>query len=206
MNIQRKILVGITGVAVFALSSLIASAHVAVKPNSVDVGAFQTFTVSVPSERDTATVGIRLPLPDGLESVTPTVKPGWKVEVKKHSLPDGDHPYEIEWTGGTIPGHFRDEFTFSAKAPTTPGQLVWKAYQKYSDGSIVSWELSPTDEQPKKEDGSPDFSNVGPYSKTDVIDDLNASSRADMSLPLSITALLIAVAGAAVSLRNKGMR
>lgn len=193
----------ISSVALF-LAAHVAFAHVVVRPDTAGIGSFQTFTVSVPSEKDFATVELHLLLPDGLEFVTPSVKPGWNVEVLKHAFPSGEHPYEIQWGGGSVPGHFRDDFTFSAKVPTTPAVLQWKAYQKYSDGSVVSWDLGPDLRQPTKPDGSPDFSSKGPYSKTNIVDDLGVSkTNKDASFSISIAALLVALASAAVSLRKK---
>ena len=139
-------------IGLLVLSFLVAStalAHVTVKPSQVGVGSFQIFNISVPGERDAATIGLRLVLPDDLGHVTPTVKPGWRVEVKEK---------EIVWSGGNIPAHFRDDFTFSTQVPGEEVKLAWKAYQTYSDGTTVSWELAPGAEQPKKADGSPDFS------------------------------------------------
>ncbi len=184
---------------------LIASAHVVVRPDEVGVAAFQTFVVGVPSERDLSTIEVRLLLPDGLEFVTPTVKSGWKVDVKKHTLPDGDHPYEIAWSAGSVPGHFRDEFSFSARVPATPTSLGWKAYQKYSDGSVVSWDLDSSATQPTKEDGSPDFSKVGPQSETAVIDDLTKDTSSQGDRAFSIGALIVALASFVVAMRRRKM-
>lgn len=205
---MRKIVCSCIAVAVLVFSNS-ALAHVVVRPDHAGVAAFQTFTMSVPSEKEFATVNIRLALPDGLEFVTPTVKPGWQVEVKKHELPGGPHPYEIVWSGGSIPAHFRDDFTFSAKVPASPTTLLWKAYQTYSNGAVVSWDLDPKDEQPKKTDGSPDFSQIGPYSQTNIVDDLSApapeeaNDTMDMSFALGVAAILIAAASLVVSLKRK---
>jgi uncharacterized protein YcnI len=199
---------------VFVLSLLtanVALAHVSVRPDKVGVAAFQTFNVSVPSEKDLATTSLRLVLPTGLESVTPTVKPGWNIEVKTH-LQDGvTHFLEILWSGGSVPGHYRDDFTFSAKAPATAGTLAWKAYQGYADGSVVSWELAPNAEQPKDAEGKPDFSRVGPYSQTAVVDDLSttntlapvATAAADRTpLIVGSLAFVISLAALVLSLRK----
>jgi uncharacterized protein YcnI len=194
----------------FVLSVLIFSfattavAHVVVRPDTVGIGAFQTFTVSTPSEKDEATVGIRLVLPEGLGSVTPTVKSGWNVKVVTDDSEEAN-PIEILWTGGKIPGHFRDDLTFSARVPAEPVTLLWKAYQTYSDGSVISWELGPDDPQPQKEEGGPDFSVFGPAAQTQIIDDLTEKGQGntDTSLAFSIMALIIALASLVVSVRKK---
>lgn len=151
-----------------------AQAHVTVKPAQVGVGAFQTFTVSVPSEKPIPTTAVRLVLPEGLHHVSPTVKPGWTINLVK----DGDEVKEIVWTGGSIPAEFRDEFTFSSQVPSEEGTVMWKAYQTYRDGSVVAWELGSGDQQPKKADGTNDYSSSGPASTTKIVNDLDAKPAA----------------------------
>ncbi len=146
-------------------------AHVTVKPNQVGVGAYQTFTVSVPTEKDVATTGVRVAIPEGLESVRPNVKPGWKIELKKSGTGDDARVTEIVWTAGSIPADQRDEFYFSAKTPAAVTSVMWKAYQTYADGVIVSWDQDPMAEV--KDDES---SNTGPYSMTEVVNDLATSN------------------------------
>lgn len=168
----------------FMLIAGVASAHVTVKPSEVGVGSFQTFSISVPTERDMPTTGLRIVIPEGLEHVSPTVKPGWTirmVEEEGEEATAGEHEEgvvkEIIWSGGSIPAHFRDDFTFSAKVPAQTTTLLWKAYQTYRDGSIVSWELAPNQEQPKNQDGSSDYSKFGPASQTKIIDDLSNTDK-----------------------------
>lgn len=193
--------------AMFIGSVSIASAHVSVKPNEAKVGAFTSFSVGVPVERDVPTVAIRLVIPEGLNHVTPVVKPGWKIEVKRGAASgEGEHAdeaaiTEITWSGNEIPAGFRDDFGFSAQVPTSATTLQWKAYQTYKDGAVVSWDLA-GDQQPKDAAGKPDFSKSGPYSETKVIDDLKntdaAAVKADdttgfrydiMALVVSVVAL-----------------
>ena len=47
---------------------------------------------------------------------------------------------EVTWKGGKIGESECALFPFYAKNPTTPGTLLFKVYQKYSDGSIVAWD------------------------------------------------------------------
>jgi uncharacterized protein YcnI len=78
IKIFSTILTAVTGI-LLAVSP--AFAHVVVRPAQVGVGAFQTFTVGVPNEKDKATVAVRLVLPEGLGHVSPNVKPGWTIEL-----------------------------------------------------------------------------------------------------------------------------
>jgi uncharacterized protein YcnI len=177
---QKKLLVVATMLALVFIVPQVALAHVTVSPKEVGVGKFQTFNLSVPVEREVATTAVRLVIPEGLEHVSPTVKPGWKIDVKHGAPPEGqpagEHSehgpvIELSWTGGSIPQGQRDDFTFSAKVPAKATTLSWKAYQTYADGTVVAWELGPNDQQPQK-DGKPDFSSKGPASETKIIDDL----------------------------------
>ncbi len=195
--------------ASIALASLVlfaqsVSAHVVVSPKEVGVGKFQTFSVGVPVEKDMPTTGLRLVVPDGLNYVTPNVKPGWKIEVKKEPVmkdgkqvmsEDGDEKVErtseISWTGGSIPAGQRDDFLFSAQVPATTTTIAWKAYQTYADGSIVAWDASPQavadqkkamDEAMKKEPNMKmDEVTLKPYSETKVVDDLAAANSTSTS-------------------------
>ena len=161
-------------IALFVLALLLpvsALAHVSVKPSEVGVGAYQTFMVSVPTEKDMPTTNVRLVIPAGLESVRPNVKPGWEIQIVKEGTGEGAVVKEIIWSSGSIPADQRDEFVFSAKTPAQPMELRWNAYQTYSDSSVVAWDASAT-EQPKDASGEDDFSVRGPYSTTEVINDL----------------------------------
>lgn len=156
-----------------------ASAHVSVKPAQVGVGAFQTFTVSVPSEKPIATTKVRLVLPEGLHHVSPTVKPGWNISLVKI----GEDVKEIVWANGNIPAEFRDEFTFSVQVPSEATEITWKAYQTYRDGSVVAWAIGTGEQQPKNADGTNDYSSSGPASVTKVVNDLTPAQPAQAATP-----------------------
>ena len=162
---MRHIFVASITAAAIIIIPAIASAHVTVRPSSVGIGAFQTFTVGVPVEKDQPTIGLKLLIPAGLQEVVPTVKAGWTIDTKK----SGDAVTEIDWTGGSIPAERRDDFSFSAQAPAKPTDIDWKAYQMYQDGSIISLDMTPSSSMAEA-------SSTGPYSVTNVVDDLTASS------------------------------
>lgn len=159
-----------------------AFAHVVVKPVEVKAAARQNFVVSVPTEEDIPTVGLRLVIPDGLKNVRPNVKPGWSIELKKSGEGENAKITEIIWTGGSIPAEQRDEFVFSAQAPAEETSLAWKVYQTYEDGRIVAWDQDPktveeyTKAHPPKE-GEHDEHAPKPFSVTKVINDLGTDSQ-----------------------------
>jgi uncharacterized protein YcnI len=176
----------------------LASAHVVVKPSQVGIGAFQTFSTGVPVEKPVPTIGLRLLIPAGLEYVTPNVKPGWKISIKKASTT----VTEIEWTGGTIPAGQRDEFVFSARVPKMATSLAWKAYQTYADGTVVSWDQDPA---------SSTAEELKPYSITKVVDDLTPASsmkagehsKSSFAVVLSIVSLALSLVALSMVRRRK---
>lgn len=185
-----------------------AFAHVTVKPAQVGIGSWQTFSVGVPVEKDKPTIGVRLVIPEGAEYVMPNVKPGWTITTKKTGEGEESKVTEIEWKGGTIPTGQRDEFVFSAKVPETPTKLHWKAYQQYQDGTVVAWDAS----EEELGDDSHDFSTKGPFSTTEIIDDLSvepsdqSQTSENMKLqhsPVAIVALAIAVTSIGLQMLRK---
>lgn len=177
-----------------------AFAHVIVTPHQVGIAATQVFDVNVPNEKNNPTVAIKLMIPSGLQDVVPNAKAGWEINVEKKN----GAVIAIDWTNGSIPPNERDDFYFSAQVPPKQATLMWKAYQTYAEGTIVSWDVDPaklenlTDAQ---QDALADKQNKGEYSITQVIDDLaastnmkvsvdSASQNAQLAVMISIVALL----------------
>ena len=201
---KKSVLAVLVGFVLVLISIKQASAHVVVRPKEVSVGAFQTFTVGDPNEMDVPTIGVRLLIPEGLKHVSPNVKPGWKIDIVKEGEVENERVVEIIWSGGTIPHGQRDDFMFSAQVPSQEVTLEWKAYQTYQGGVVVAWDLA-EDEQPTKEDGSPDFSSSGPFSETVVINDLveevEEASKADSKVDFGlVNGLALGVAGVSLGL------
>lgn len=176
------------------------SAHVIVKPAEVLTAGFQTFSIGVPNEKAISTTSVKLLVPEGLKHVMPTQKDGWNITTEKTGEGDEASVTSITWTGNTVQPGFRDEFTFSGQVPDTATELHWKAYQTYSDGTVVSWD--------KKDDGGHDeLGNSGPFSITKVVtqtaneSDLNATQQvASVAKDSSSTALYVGIAGVVVGL------
>jgi uncharacterized protein YcnI len=169
--------------------------------------------MSVPNEKDNPTTALRLVIPDGLTSVSPTVKPGWTISVKKDGEGEEAKVTEISWTGGSIPAEQRDDFTFSAKTPSTEGELHWKAYQTYQSGVTVSWDMDPNAPKPSAAPGD-DEGGTTPYSITKVVNDLAAASAApaqsagvsqnsNTSMIFSIVSLALSCAALGLVLRKR---
>jgi uncharacterized protein YcnI len=167
-----------------------AFAHAIVTPKQVGIGAEQAFVLGVPDERSSSVVAVRLLVPGGVQDVVPTVKSGWAIAEVKSAAGDVT---EIRWTGGRIPVGQRDEFGFSAQVPATPTTLAWKAYQAYADGTLVSWDQVPVPDAPDQDDVT-----VGPYSETQVVDDLSPAPVAPKANPSTLDQVAIAFSAAAL--------
>lgn len=204
---MKKVLVAwyLSLVSMLALAAVPAFAHVVVKPSTIGEAAEQTFSVSVPNERDSAVVGLRLMIPPDLQSVSPNVKPGWTINVKKSGSGNSATVTEIDWTGGSIPPEQRDDFVFSAQAPAKETKLIWKAYQTYENGDVVSWDQDPSTMKNMSDEDKEKLEQQGkgPFSQTKVINDLaptpasetlqGAQTQSSLSLLLSVAAVALAV-------------
>jgi len=137
-----------------------ASAHVTVNPNTAAQGAYTKVTFRVPTESDTAsTTKIEVDLPSDTPIASVAVKPlpGWTAVTEKSKLQtpltddDGASITEavskITWTasaGSEIkPGQFQEFDVSLGPLPDKATQVIFKALQTYSDGSIVRWIDSP---------------------------------------------------------------
>ncbi|MBC1922233.1 YcnI family copper-binding membrane protein [Listeria grayi] len=113
---------------------IVASAHVTVLPATSATGAYETYTVKVPVEKDSNTTKVVVKLPVGVSFSSYEPVAGWKTTFSKQAK-------TITWqaqNGGIKAGQFM-RFTFSAKNPDKETSIPWNAYQYYQDGSIVEW-------------------------------------------------------------------
>lgn len=176
----------------------VASAHVVVTPKQAAVGDHVLFSISVPNEKEVAVSSVKLAIPAGLENVQPNVLAGWDISTTT----DNDTVTSITWTG-TIPAGQRADLIFKAQAPAKASELDWKAYQTYADGTAVSW-----DQKPVSNPADDDSSNTGPYSVTNVVNDLGSTTKTDsnnlsiFSIILSIFAVLLSVAAILIRKRK----
>lgn len=156
---------GIAAVAVFALAGP-ASAHVTVNPNTATKGAYTKVSFRVPTESDTASttkLQVNLPTDTPIASVSLKPLPGWTAQTVTSKLAtpvktdDGELTEavsQITWTaakGSEIkPGQFQ-EFDVSLGPLPDTDQVVFKALQTYSDGTIVRWidEPDPSGAEPE---------------------------------------------------------
>jgi uncharacterized protein YcnI len=142
-----------TVIGLFLFSS-VASAHVTVIPKTSTTGAWETYTVKVPVEKEVATTKFTLKAPDGVEVMSYQPVPGWNYTSEKDS--NGKvKSITFEATGeGILPGQFQ-QFTFVGKNPENATKAAWDAFQYYKDGSVVEW--------------TGDEGSKSPHSITDIV-------------------------------------
>jgi uncharacterized protein YcnI len=127
-------------------------AHVTVDPGSAPRGAEITLGFRVPNEEATAStveVQIFFPADHPILGVDPQSAPGWSDRLRTTPLnppvttDDGsitDYVSEVDWYGGTIKaGHFQEFYVLAQQLPSDANQVVFKALQTYSDGTVVRW-------------------------------------------------------------------
>lgn len=110
--------------AILALWPLAASAHPSVQPREARPGAPIRAVISIPHGCDgSATVKLRVIIPEGVISVKPMLKAGWTITTVRgpyaHSYPAlhgktlSEGVKEVIWSG-RLPDDMFDEFVFSA--------------------------------------------------------------------------------------------
>lgn len=125
-------------IAAFILFTIPVSAHVTVKPETSSTGAWETYTIKVPVEKDVPTTKVALKMPKGVEFSMYEPTPGWTIATEKDQ---NGNVTTVTWTAsgeGLKAGEFA-QFSFIAKNPDQASEAAWDAYQYYKDGSIVEW-------------------------------------------------------------------
>lgn len=152
MRVLRRGGVGAAVVCAVLLSAAPAWAHITITPDSAPRGGTADLTFNVPNESDSAgTTTVEIDFPTDHPIATVSVEPvaGWTFDVSNETLakpiqtddgPVSQVVSKIVWTGGSIkPGEFQEFVIVADGLPTDTGQLVFKALQTYSDGTVVRW-------------------------------------------------------------------
>ena len=122
-----------------------AAAHVTVLPAEAPAGAFVSFTVRVPGEKDVPTVSVRVEFPTGMTVSRFQPKPGWERVVEKDTA---GRIVAATWSSGRISADEYEEFTFLARTPSEAGPLAFRAFQTYEGGEVVAWAGGAEDAEP----------------------------------------------------------
>jgi uncharacterized protein YcnI len=170
MSLLKRAIVVTAVAGVLLAVAAPADAHVTVNPNTATPGGYTKVTFRVPNETDnadTTKLEVAFPADQPIASVSVKPIPGWTAAPTKSKLatPIKVHDHEITeavsrivWTadaGAAVkPGQFQ-EFDVSMGPLPASGQLVFKALQTYSDGTVVRWIDEPTSDGTEPEHPAP---------------------------------------------------
>jgi uncharacterized protein YcnI len=198
-----------TVIALFFFSTL-ASAHVTVMPKTSTTGAWETYTVKVPVEKEMATTKITVKVPTGLEVMSYQPVPDWNYSTEKDAK-GKVKTFTFEATGsGILPGQFQ-QFVFVAKNPDKTTKAAWDAFQYYKDGSVVEWTGDEGSDSPHAITDivtatTADQAQTQPNEKTQTVKpDKTKTTEASNTLPLMLSglAVLLSLAAIILAIRKK---
>jgi periplasmic copper chaperone A len=142
--------------AALAFGTASAQAHVTIQPKQAAADSYVQVAFTVPHGCDgSATVAIRVKLPDGVGSVKPQMKPGWTVEIKTRKLETpqavahgkaiSEAVDEVSWRGGPLPDSLFDSFGLVLKLPDTPGKNLYFPVVQECEQGVHRWIEIPAD-------------------------------------------------------------
>ena len=147
-----------------------AAAHVTVNASTAVQGGYAKVTFRVPNESDTAsTTKLEIALPADTPFASVSLKPvaGWTMApvksklakpIEAHGTQITEAVTKITWTAtgdaAVKPGQFQEFDVSLGPLPQVP-QVVFKALQTYSDGTIVRWIEEPTTDGTEPEKPAP---------------------------------------------------
>lgn len=129
-----------------------ASAHAVLAQKEAPIGSSYKAVIQIGHGCEgSATVKIRVRVPEGLIAAKPQPKPGWNLEIISGKY-DKAYPYyhgatlsegvkEIVWSGGPLPDAWYDEFTFVGllSGDLTPGTTLWFPVVQECEKGVNRW-------------------------------------------------------------------
>ena len=151
MKIKKSVLrtgaASVAAAGLIAASAFSASAHVTISPDKTEAGSYALLTLSIPHGCGSSpTNEVAIQIPEHFTAVTPTVNPGWNVEVVTEQLAeptDDGHGGELTervaeivyTTDDPLDPEHRDAFVLSAQLPDAAGEtLYFPTVQSCVDG------------------------------------------------------------------------
>jgi uncharacterized protein YcnI len=131
---MKNSLIAMTGMLMIVVAGVIVNAHVTVGPTESRLGASERYTVRVPTEGQTATVGVDLEVPEGVTVSYVLASSGWTSELKRVEK----RVVGISWKVEIPPSHF-GELVFNARNPKEGAAIAWKIKQRFADGTSSDW-------------------------------------------------------------------
>ena len=145
----------LAAIAAFAASP--ASAHITLESREATIGSSYKAVFAVPHGcAGSATIKIRVQIPEGVIAVKPMPKPGWNVEAIKGKYA-GDYDYhgaklsdgvrEVVWSGGKLSDDNYDEFVISTYLTATlkPNTILYFPTVQECEQGVSRWIDIPAD-------------------------------------------------------------
>lgn len=129
----------------------LASAHVTLERGEAPVGSPYKAVFRVPHGCDgSATIAIRVRIPDGVLDVKPMPKPGWTITIVKGKYAKAYNLFhaqvsegvtEVDWAGGKLPDEYYDEFVFQSflASDLQPGQMLYFPVVQECEKGVHRW-------------------------------------------------------------------
>lgn len=114
-------------------ASSTARAHVTVWPQQSTAGSSERYTVRVPTEGQVATTSVELEVPPDVTVSAILVGGAYTYDVRR----EASRIVAITWKLDIKPAE-TGEFVFFARNPKAT-QIVWKARQRFADGTSADW-------------------------------------------------------------------
>jgi uncharacterized protein YcnI len=133
---QFKILLPLSAALLLSFAAAHATVRTETGLTESKAGVSETYRLNVPTEKAIATTQVRLVVPAGMTLTRFQVLPGFTRSVVRNA--DGLIT-EVTWRGRVAPEEYA-RFFFQARNPAQPGEVAWKVYQTYADGSVVAWD------------------------------------------------------------------
>jgi uncharacterized protein YcnI len=212
---KKLLILLVSMIGALSLFAGVASAHVTVQPKETSQGKYELFTVKVPSEKEEVTttkIEVKIPAEVNITRFEP--KPGWTYEIQKD---ESGKFTSVTWTTeneGLSSTEF-GQFNMNGKVGDEVTEIVWKAYQTYSDGSVVEWAGAEDAEYPSSvtmvnpADASADGHGASATDKhtataEKATEEVNEISESNTPLYLSIAALIAGLISLVISLKKRG--
>jgi uncharacterized protein YcnI len=143
----------------------LAFAHITLEDRQAPVGSSYKAVMRVPHGcNGSATVAVRVRIPEGFLDVKPMPKPGWKLDVRtgKYRLPAslrgtkiGEGVTEVDWVGGILPDAYYDEFVLVGVIgdDLQAGQSMYFPIVQECEKGVNRWIEIPSGDQPGSNEG-----------------------------------------------------
>jgi periplasmic copper chaperone A len=138
-------------IAVGALAASPAGAHVTLENKQAAIGSYYKAVFAVPHGcGGSATIKIRVQIPEGVIAVKPMPKPGWTIEAIKgkytaeydyHGSKLSEGVKEVAWSGGKLADDNYDEFVMSTflTGGLKPNTTLYFAVVQECEQGVSRW-------------------------------------------------------------------